>query len=198
MWACARYSGRLGSGLSGFRAHLSQTFSGYVPITTKIGLALTMRLGEIIQLVPTSSTYPDRSFFMGGFDSMRSYQQESMIPQDAADQIARSFVSSHFPYETQIRPENIAVRGGNLFVNPRAELRIPIAGPFETVIFFDTGNLWQNAMYPFEHGIEFRAAAGSGIRIQTPVGPLALDYGFNLTKKSYEDIGALNFAIGLF
>ena len=177
---------------------LSQTFSGYVPITTKIGLALTMRLGEIIQLVPTSSTYPDRSFFMGGFDSMRSYQQESMIPQDAADQIARSFVSSHFPYETQIRPENIAVRGGNLFVNPRAELRIPIAGPFETVIFFDTGNLWQNAMYPFEHGIEFRAAAGSGIRIQTPVGPLALDYGFNLTKKSYEDIGALNFAIGLF
>ena len=60
------------------------------------------------------------------------------------------------------------------------------------------GNLWQNATYPFEHGITVRAAAGSGIRIQTPVGPLALDYGFNLTKKSYEDIGALNFAIGLF
>lgn len=177
---------------------LSQTFSGYVPITAKIGLALTLRLGEIIQLVPTSTTYPDRYFFMGGFDSMRSYQQESMIPQDAVDQIGRSFQSSQFPSEAQIRPSDIAIRGGNLLVNPRAELRIPIAGPFETVIFFDTGNLWQNAMYPFEHGITMRAAAGTGLRLQTPVGPLALDYGFNLTKKSYEDIGALNFAIGLF
>ena len=121
-----------------------------------------------------------------------------MIPQDAVDAIAHSFVSSQFPYAAQIRPENVAVRGGNLLVNPRAELRIPIAGPIETVIFFDTGNLWQNALYPFEHGITFRAAAGTGLRIQTPVGPLALDYGFNLTKKSYEDIGALNFAIGLF
>jgi outer membrane protein assembly factor BamA len=169
---------------------LSQTFSGYVPLTTKIGLALTMRLGEIIQLVPTSTTYPDRYFFMGGFDSMRSYQQESMLPQDAVDQIEAS--------GGKISPSDIAIRGGNLLVNPRAELRIPIAGPFETVIFFDTGNLWQNATYPFEHGITMRAAAGTGLRIQTPVGPLALDYGFNLTKKSYEDIGALNFAIGLF
>jgi len=167
---------------------LAQTFSGYVPLTAKIGLALTMRLGQIVQLVPTSSTYPDRYFFMGGFDSMRSYQQESMIPQDAVDQIDAG----------KIKLENVAVRGGNLLVNPRAELRIPIAGPIETVIFFDSGNLWQNATYPFEHGVTFRAAAGTGIRIQTPVGPLALDYGFNLTKKSYEDIGALNFAIGLF
>jgi len=169
---------------------LSQTFSGYVPITTKIGLALTLRLGEIIQLVPTSHTYPDRYFFMGGFDSIRGFQQESMIPQDAVDQINGS--------GGKIQPSDIAIRGGNLLVNPRAELRIPIAGPFETVIFFDTGNLWQNATYPFEHGISMRAAAGTGIRIQTPVGPLALDYGFNLIKQSYEDIGALNFAIGLF
>ena len=29
-------------------------------------------------------------------------------------------------------------------------------------------------------------------------GPLAVDYGFNVTKQPYEDIGAINFAIGLF
>ena len=89
-------------------------------------------------------------------------------------------------------------------INPRAELRIPLTGPIETVIFFDTGNLWQNAGYIYDSqknqfNVSFRAAVGSGIRVQTPVGPIALDYGINLTRQvAYEDFGALNFAIGLF
>jgi outer membrane translocation and assembly module TamA len=63
----------------------------------------------------------------------------------------------------------------------------------------DAGNLWQDAAYPFNNGIAFRAAVGSGVRVQTPVGPIALDYGINLTRQvAYEDFGALNFAIGLF
>lgn len=169
---------------------LNQTFSGYIAITPKIALALSLRLGEIVQLNGSSATYPDRFFFMGGFDSIRSFQTESMLPQDAVDLIDSS--------GGKVKPSDISIRGGNLLFNPRAELRLPIVGPIETVIFFDTGNLWTTFNYPFENGFAFRAAAGSGLRIQTPVGPLALDYGFNLTKKSYEDIGALNFAIGLF
>jgi len=44
-----------------------------------------------------------------------------------------------------------------------------------------------------------RAAVGTGLRVQTPVGPLAVDYGVNVTRdSSYEDFGAFNFAIGLF
>ena len=126
---------------------------------------------------------------MGGIDSMRSYEQDSMLPQDAVDQINKHTISA-----TQV-----AIRGGNLLVNPRVEMRIPLTGPLETVIFFDTGNLWQDASYPFNNGISLRAAIGSGIRVQTPVGPIALDYGINLTRQvAYEDFGALNFAIGLF
>jgi outer membrane translocation and assembly module TamA len=84
-------------------------------------------------------------------------------------------------------------------INPRLELRIPVTGPIETVLFLDTGNSWSDFTYPFSHGFEWRAAAGSGVRVQTPVGPLALDYGINLTRiSSYEDFGALNFSIGLF
>ena len=84
-------------------------------------------------------------------------------------------------------------------VNQRVELRIPIRGPFETVLFVDMGNLWFDPAYPFRTGtFPIRAAVGSGIRVQTPVGPLAVDYGFNVTRKEYEDPGALNFAIGLF
>jgi outer membrane protein assembly factor BamA len=127
---------------------------------------------------------------MGGIDSMRSFQQDSMLPQDAVDAINSGKIAS---------ASQVAIRGGNLLVNPRAEFRIKLAGPIETVLFFDTGNLWQDAAYPFDHGVSFRAALGSGLRVQTPVGPIALDFGINLTRyNAYEDFGALNFAIGLF
>ncbi|HEX4513541.1 MAG TPA: BamA/TamA family outer membrane protein, partial [Polyangiaceae bacterium] len=170
---------------------LATTFSGYFPLPfyKKIIFAATLRLGGIIQLAQNSTTYPDRFFFMGGIDSLRSFQQDSMLPQDAVDQINKGTLAA-----TQV-----AIRGGNLLVNPRAEFRIPLTGPLETVVFFDSGNLWQDASYPFTNGVSFRAAVGTGIRVQTPVGPIALDYGFNLTRyTAYEDIGALNFAIGLF
>jgi len=56
-------------------------------------------------------------------------------------------------------------------VNERVELRIPSRGPFETVVFVDMGNLWVDPAYPFQKGvIPIRAAVGSGIPLQTPVG----------------------------
>jgi outer membrane protein assembly factor BamA len=176
--------------LGGHFLKLAATFAGYVQLPVdKIVIAAELRIGGIIQLTPNSTTYPDRFFFMGGSDSIRSFQQDSMVPQDAADQINAG----------KITAAQVAIRGGNLFVNPRVEVRIPISGPFETVVFFDTGNLWQDASYPFNNGISMRAALGTGIRVQTPIAPIALDYGFNLTRYSlFEDIGALNFAIGLF
>ncbi len=182
---------------------LSGTLSGYFPLPffKKITFAATLRVGGIIQLTPTSTTYPDRFFFMGGIDSIRSYQQDSMLPQDAVDCINGTAPNCK-GNANAINATQIAIRGGNLMINPRVELRIPLTGPIETVIFFDTGNLWQDAGYIFAGGnlnLSFRAAVGSGIRVQTPVGPIALDYGINLTRQSaYEDFGALNFAIGLF
>jgi outer membrane translocation and assembly module TamA len=94
-------------------------------------------------------------------------------------------------------------------INPRLELRIPIYSPFETVFFFDTGNLWADASYPFQNGLHLplRTAVGTGLRLQTPIGPVVLDYGINLSRLvdgpsdsrySYEDFGAFHFAIGLF
>ena len=66
-------------------------------------------------------------------------------------------------------------------------------------MFGDFGNLWIDPEYPFRRGkFPVRVAVGTGIRVQTPVGPLAVDYGINVTKEPYEDFGAINFAIGLF
>ena len=118
------------------------------------------------------------------------------LPDTVLDPATGQQISNSGKFTADTKP----IRGGNFMVNERVELRIPVTGPVETVLFVDMGNLWTDPTYPFTKGaFPIRAAAGSGIRVQTPVGPLAVDYGIKVTRvKSYEDFGAINFAIGLF
>jgi len=100
------------------------------------------------------------------------------------------------------------VRGGDIFVNPRAELRIPLSTNVQTALFVDAGNLWTD---PDKlNAFDLRYAAGTGIRIATPIGPLVFDYGFNIDRvldkldpnrkdqRFWEELGAFHFSIGLF
>jgi outer membrane protein assembly factor BamA len=201
-------SGQACEASEGHFLRFTETFAAYLPVTKKITLAAELRLGLNVQLTDTSATYPDRLFFMGGIDSMRGWLQDTFVPQDYADQIARDFGKpSSDP--TKFTISQVAIRGGNLMVNPRLELRIPVRSPFETVLFFDSGNTWADAAYPFMGGFHFplRTAVGTGLRLQTPIGPVAFDYGINLSRLvagpsdpryTYEDFGAFHFAIGLF
>jgi outer membrane protein insertion porin family len=192
-----------------FEAHifrLTQTLAGYVPITPKVSFAAELRLGEVANLLPCKApfaspgatlpnycTYPDRLFFMGGVDSMRGWLQDAFIPQEYADQIAAGTIAC--PNQSNCQ---IPLRGGNLMVNPRFELRFPLRSPLDGALFADFGNLWNDPNYIFEHGLSMRADVGLGVRVLTPVGPLVFDYGVNATRRSYEDFGAFHFAIGLF
>jgi outer membrane protein insertion porin family len=186
---------------------LTQTFAGYIPLPFINGLtfAAELRLGENVRTAactgtdpsnppPAFCTYPDRLFFMGGFDSMRGWLQDTFIPQDYADTIAKN------PSLCTSSSTNcfIPIRGGNLMINPRFELRFPIHAPIDAALFADFGNLWADPTYVFSHGLSFRADIGPGVRVDTPVGPLVFDYGINVTRRSYEDFGAFHFAIGLF
>jgi outer membrane protein insertion porin family len=188
---------------------LTQTFAGYIPIFRNVSLALELRLGENVRVAPcdylnsapgqTNSsfcTYPDRLFFMGGFDSMRGWLQDTFIPQDYVDEIKN-------PNNPGLCTNSssqclITLRGGNLMINPRAELRFPVYGPIDGAFFADFGNLWVDPTYVSDHPLTLRADVGPGIRLQTPVGPLVFDYGINVTRHTYEDFGAFHFAIGLF
>lgn len=206
---------QLGSGIQKINeSHffkLTETFGGYIPLPKGMRFAALTRLGANIQITANSATYPDRLFFMGGVDSMRGWNLNSFIPQDDVDRIFQDRDKPDFipdqtqpgqplvPNQNKFTANTKPIRGGNLMINERLEIRIPIRGPFETVAFGDFGNLWIDPAYPFRKGaFPIRAAVGTGLRVQTPVGPLAVDYGFNVTREAYEDVGALNFAIGLF
>jgi outer membrane protein assembly factor BamA len=208
-----------GSGVGGlppqYYAHffrLTQTLRGYIPIAPNVTFASELRLGEVVTTscsvvnakenmiaAPPYCTYEDRLFFMGGFDSMRGWLQDSFIPQDYVDQIAAGTITCT---NNQTNCSDVIVRGGNLMINPRFELRFPIWLPLEGAIFTDLGYLWSDPTHilteSFLHNIAPRADVGAGLRVDTPVGPIVFDYGINVTKRSYEDFGAFHFAIGLF
>lgn len=206
----------VGSGESHF-FRFAPTVAGYIPLPRNIRFAAQLRAGFNYQLNADSQTYPDRLFFMGGVDSMRGWLTSTFVPQDTVDKIEKDARDPNVADKDKVTADRIPVRGGDLMINPRVELRIPIravAGGkprggivdmLETALFLDVGNLWVNPGYPFKRdengdlpGIPIRASLGTGARLQTPVGPVVVDWGYNLTKKPYEDRWNFHFAVGLF
>jgi outer membrane protein assembly factor BamA len=176
---------------------LTTRFATYFRFTDEgLSLALSISGGLNVQLQSGSKTYPDRLFYAGGFESHRAYFPDKMIPEDVADRIDAG----------EIKEDDVAVRGGDLIVNPRVELRIPIWEAIGIGIFLDIANLYVDpaAFDP----LAWRYGAGGGLRISTPLGPLAFDGAFNLNRlaeatekipdRTFEDIGAIHFSVGLF
>jgi outer membrane translocation and assembly module TamA len=138
---------------------------------------------------------------------MRGFGEEEMLPQDVRSDLveeARHCATSPTGIgctergRRTVAGETPVSEGGEAFLLAKAELRIPVRGSLEAGLFVDLGNLWLDPNR--FRAVDLRANAGFGIRFVTPIGPAALDLGFNLSPD-----GALNersfaphFTIGLF
>ena len=100
-------------------------------------------------------------FWAGGSTTVRGYKERKLGPVD--DESGKKH------------------RGDVQFIL-NAELRFPIYNLVGGVLFFDTGNVW-NQLSEIQE-IPPRSAMGVGVRVDTPLGPARLDYGFPLTKGS--------------
>jgi outer membrane protein assembly complex protein YaeT len=162
--------------------------SGYVPLFDELVFAAQVRFGRVIHLEDGSKTYPNRSYYLGGIETMRGYFQDAMIPQDLADEIESN---------PAIGPNDV-VRAGDTFLIVRGELRFPIIGDLRGGVFADVGNLWADPTRI--DPLALRPSAGVGLRLKTPVGPLAFDYGIILLRREQlnEPFGTFHFSIGLF
>ena len=79
-----------------------------------------------------------------------------------------------------------------------AEARIPLRGGLGAVGFIDGGNVWRNVSeMDFSN---MRGAVGFGLRYRSPVGPIRVDLGFKLDRRTIagtlEKRTALHFSIG--
>jgi outer membrane protein insertion porin family len=178
--------------------------SGYLPLGRSVVLAGQLRAGSIFHLSDASRTYPNRAFYLGGVDTIRGYFQDAMMPQDKADEIESQHAEAEATGQQKWNP-NAFVRSADLFLLLRVELRFPLVGQLAAGVFTDLGNSWADpyGRLGAPRQIEFyhlRPSAGAGIRLATPVGPLALDYGILLDRRKEldEPFGTLHFSIGLF
>lgn len=163
--------------------------SAYLPLGGDVVLAGQVRYGQVFHLTNDSKTYPNRAFFLGGVDTIRGYLQDALIPQDVAEQVAA---------DIDLGPNDVA-RAGDTFMLLRGEIRFPIIGAFRGGAFIDLGNLWADPSLVLDT-FSLRPTAGLGLRLQTPVGPLAFDYGIILVRRRElnEPFGTFHFSIGLF
>lgn len=70
--------------------------------------------------------------------------------------------------------------GGYSSLETTVELRVPVTATIGAVLFVDGGNVWPGLR---EFNLdEMKYDAGAGIRYRTPVGPLRVDFGYQLTR----------------
>lgn len=173
--------------------------------------------------VTKCDTYPDRLFYLGGVETNRGFFPGTFLPQDSIDELSSnngailgSESCSEFPVDPVTGAPmavnaagaksgtcgqslaDIARRGGNVYFNPRAELRLPTFKWGGLVFFVDASNTWRDRS-KFRPWI-LRYSIGPGISVDTPVGPVAFDFGFNLSRYTAfnEPLVVFNFSIGRF
>jgi outer membrane protein insertion porin family len=73
-------------------------------------------------------------------------------------------------------------------------MRIALGKGIGLVTFLDGGNVWNKVKDVDPSEIKF--TTGLGLRYDTPVGPLRVDYGYKLDKEKGESNGEVHFSIG--
>ena len=85
--------------------------------------------------------------------------------------------------------------GGEGMWRTNAELIRRLAGSLKAVGFVDAGSLSRE--YGKLGSADVEVAVGLGLRLDLPIGPVRLEYGYNLTRDMAEPTGTLHFAIGV-
>lgn len=143
----------------------------YDEISRWLVLAVSFRGGMAQGLASTDELPLVERFFLGGRNTVRGYAQDTLGPKG----------SDGTP------------TGGNAFLMTNIELRTYLGKGLGIVAFLDGGNVWIKAE---DMNFAFRYTAGLGMRYNTPVGPLRVDYGYKLMRESGESRGEVHFSIG--
>ena len=112
-------------------------------------------------------------YFLGGANTLRGFRYGQVGPKDINGQAV----------------------GGNTTFNATAEYSVPVVERVRVAVFFDIGEVEKDS-YSFKAG-DLKSDAGLGVRLNLPVGPLRLDYGYPIqTDTQSGKTGKIQFSVG--
>jgi len=115
--------------------------------------AMRLKIGAIQPIWGDSITPIEERFYAGGSTSIRGWSRSRLGPSG----------------------QNNEPLGGNSVAEMSQECRFPIWGQLSGVAFIEGGNVWTLSFaFPLD---ELQYAAGCGLRLNTPIGPIRLDFG---------------------
>jgi len=132
-------------------------------------VSVRLRAGIVKEFGDSDNVPISERFFLGGGDTIRGYPERSIGPKDEDDNPI----------------------GGKSFYIANAEYTFPIwKRIIRGALFYDIGNTWEK---PEEMDFnDLSSGFGVGFRLQTPIGPIKLDYGYGVDDKK----GRLHFSMG--
>jgi outer membrane protein insertion porin family len=144
----------------------------YHALSKRFVLAASFRGGIAQGYFNTQELPIVERFFLGGRTTVRGYAQDTLGPKGSDGNPT----------------------GGNVFFMENLEIRTSLGKGFGIVAFLDGGNVWLKLadIRP----LDFKFTTGLGLRYNTPIGPIRIDYGHKLQREKGESSGELHFSIG--
>jgi len=147
--------------------------SCYFPLGGGRYLGLGLSHGADISFGSSANNLPfDKRFFPGGGNSIRGYQEGEASPRNSFGQFV----------------------GAETYTLATVELEQALTPKWSLVAFSDSlGFARRINHYPFDTGL---FSVGGGIRWRTLIGPIRLEYGYNLNPRPGDPSGTLQFTLG--
>ncbi len=163
-------------------ARLTGQTTFYIPVQkTDLVFAQSFRGGYVQDIKPSGFGIPfdKKGFTLGGRTTIRGFDSRELFPSEQL--IGPSYKLTTF----------------STYQLVKSEFRFPLVRNWDLfgAVFYDGGQVLIDGI-TFED--RWRDAVGIGIRYNTPVGPLNLEYAKKLDKKSYESAEAFHLSIGVF
>jgi len=157
---------------SDFMRFLGQS-AFYLPVRPWLVWANNFRLGLAAPFSNSRVPLSER-FFSGGPDSLRGFPINGAGPQRPVT------VCSNPNDLSTCSLISVPVGGLMLAVlNSEARFPIPLKNGLGGVLFYDGGNVYRNINFRQFTG-SYTNSVGFGLRYHTPVGPIRIDFGYNL------------------
>lgn len=162
----------LGSQVQFVKATASSSW--FFSLNRFIVLALSARGGIAKEFGDTTLIPLGERFYLGGISTVRGYRQDTLgVLHVVKDSSGNFIVASDSTISSSGDPI-----GGNVMLMTNVETRIALPAHLGLVFFLDGGQVWTTPGTVNLTDMKF--SAGAGIRYNTPVGPLRLDWGYKL------------------